>query len=252
MKKSLLSGVLGAALLGTVPSCGLAKAKANFEALGESVLVACQQGRYDDVYREASPAFRESATPEAFREYVDLRRRALGAFRRVRDWKGLTVQKTGGGPSIAQIAADVEYERGPAQVELEFREEGDGWRLGLLKIAFDEGLLEADPAALEPLARSLLDLYDASEFVALYARFSKPLQEAWPASKYETEIRTLRESTGKVQEATLGETKDEGGGKQRLHFTLTFENASGKAEIGFLDRQGEWLVIAFHLHRAAR
>jgi hypothetical protein len=151
--KSLLR-VLGIFALVTagVPGCGLVQAKAELEPLAVQVLVLCQDGRYEEVYRDAATAFRESTSLEAFRDYVELRRKALGAYRRTVKTKGFGVASSSGGPTTGRISFDVQYERGPAQAEFEFRKEGGAWRLGLLKIAFDEKLL-AEPEAGAPEAR---------------------------------------------------------------------------------------------------
>src|SRR5687767_4902477 len=138
-------GVLALVATG-VPGCGLVEAKAELEPLAVRVLVACQEGRYEEVYRDAATPFRESTSLEAFRDYVDLRRKALGAYRRTVKTTGIRVTSTGGGPTTGKISFDVEYERGPAQAEFEFRKEAGAWRLMLLKIAFDEKLIPAPDA----------------------------------------------------------------------------------------------------------
>jgi hypothetical protein len=252
--KSMLRvlGILALVAAGA-PGCGLVQAKSELEPLAMGVLIAVQEGRYEEVHRNAAPVFRESTSLEEFRAYAAVRRKALGAFRRIVKTGRVGLTANQGSPTLGQIAMDVEYERGPAQAEFEFRKEGEAWRLGMLKIAFDEKLLPGpEQAALEPLARELLGLYDASGFVALYDRFSKGLQEAWPAAKYEPEVRDLRAQTGKIVEATLRETKEEGAGKVRLLFDVRFESGTGEADLSFVWQAAEWHVIGFHLHKGQR
>lgn len=247
------SALLALALGAVVSGCGVVAAKEELEAQAEKVLVACEAERYEEVYREAAQAFRDSASFEEFRAYVEGRRKALGAFRRVSTSKGFHLKSASGSPTTGRISLDLEYERGPAQAELEFRKEDGAWRLGLLKVAFDEKLLpKEDRAALEPLAREILALYDAGSFVALYARFSKPLQAAWPAERYEPEIRDLHAKTGKVLEATLRETKDEADGKIRLLFDLRLDSGTGEAGVAFQWHAATWHVVGFHLHTTPR
>src|SRR5262245_1323640 len=69
-------------------------ASAKFEPYAEKVLVSCRDGKVDDVYRDASDAFRRDVTLEQFRAYMESRRRALGAYKSV-------VKNTGGGLSTS-------------------------------------------------------------------------------------------------------------------------------------------------------
>jgi hypothetical protein len=160
VKHALLAPVLVA--LAVTAGCGMFDAKEELEPLAAKVLTACEEGRYEDVYREASEVFRDSTTLEALREYVEPRRKVLGALRRVKETKKFGYHSSDS-QTTGKLSLDVEYERGPAQADFEFRKEGGTWRLSLLKLSFDEKLLpQPDQAALEPLARELLTLYDAA------------------------------------------------------------------------------------------
>jgi hypothetical protein len=254
MKKALMIiGVVAVLAIGAFVAFFLI-AKAELKPYAEQVVVACDEGRYEDVYKDAAPAFRESTSMQAFREYAEMRRKALGRFRRVGSTTGTAMSSSTSGPSTGEVSMDLEYENGTAKGQFQFLKDGDTWRLTHLKIAFDEKLMPGpDRAALEPLSRELLALYDRSEFVALYARFSEPLQEAWKAEEYEPQIRDLRAKTGRLVSATVRETKDEGGGKMRLSFDATFEAAgAGDATFGWVWANGQWNLLAFNLHVGPR
>lgn len=253
MKKVLM--VLGivfvVAVVAVVATCFAAKAK--LEPIAEAILRDLQAGQHEKVYAEAAPAFRASVTPEAFRAYVESRRKALGAYRGIRKATGGGFSTSSDGPTEGSISLEVDYEKGPATGELRFFKDGDAWRLANLKLSFAESLLPV-PARedLEPLARELLGLYDASSFVALYSRFSEPLKEAWKAEAYEKDVRGLRSKTGRVLASTLRETKDEAGGQVRLVFDVTYEAGAGEGDLLFAPGGGEWHLLGFRLRVGGR
>lgn len=251
MKIALIIIGIVVAVLIVVFVAVVAAAGAKFEPYAEAVLVSCRDGNVDDVYRKASDPFRRDVSLEKFREYVESRRVALGAFRKI-------VKKTGGGIStstgsgtIGTVSLRLAYEKAEADGEFKFLKEGDDWRLLSMQVAFDEALLpKADPARLEPLTRELLALYDAAQFTALYQRFSQPLKDAWKADAYEPQMRDLFAKAGKTTSATLRETKAEDGGKTRLLFDLQFENGPGDGAFAWVWDGTRWQIVGWNLHLA--
>lgn len=249
MKKVLVTvGVL--ALVGAAAIIVVAlRAAAKFEPYAERLLLACRDGKYEEVYRDASDGFRSTVPFDEFRDYMEGRRRALGTFQRI-------VERTGGGASTSSehgsrgsVSLRLAYEKGEADGEFTFAQQGDDWRLLGAKITFDERLLpKADRDALEPLARELFDLYGASQFTALYERFSRPLKEVWKAETYEPQIRDLFAKSGPVEGASLQETKDEAGERVRQRFDLTFARGPGDASLEWTWDGMRWQLVAFNLH----
>jgi hypothetical protein len=228
------------------------KAKRELGPLAERILVDCRDGKVDEVYAAASKAFRESTSLADFRRFVDIRAKALGPFKAVEATTGGGMG-TGTSGTSGSVQMRLAYERGTAEAEFQFVKEDDVWRLVHVKIPFDERLAPApDPADLEPRSRALLDLYGQSSFVALYARFSAPLQEAWKADVYEPQMRDLRAKTGAVLEATLRDAKDAGDGKTALTFDLRYENGPGRAVFTWFPALGEWHLVAFDLRAGDR
>ena len=253
MKKFLVVvGVLALVAVAAVVAAALFS-KAKLEPLAEKILTDVQAGKVDAVYADASAAFRKDVTLEGFRRYLDVRARALGAFQKVAKFTGGGVSTSTDTGTTGNVSMDLTYAKGPATGEFHFVKEDDVWRLLHLKIAFDEKLLPApDRAELEGRSRALLDLYSEAKFVALYDRFSKPLQEAWKPEQYEPQVRTLHTKAGRVVEAKLRDVKDGEQGKVVATFDVTFEKGPGDATLGWLARDGEWYLVAFDLHAGRR
>lgn len=253
MKKILI--VVGALALLAIAAVVVTAivAKDKFKPHAERVLADLEAGKEAEVYAGASAAFRKEISRETFHAYVAVRTRALGKFRRVAKATGGGISTSTDAGTVGSVSLDLEYERGPAEGTFQFVKEGDDWKLLGLKITFDEKLVPApDRAALEGRCRELLALFDASSFTALYAKFSRPLQDAWKAQTYEPQIRDLFAKTGPTTSATLRETKDEGDGRVRLTFDVEFAHGPGEATFGWAPAEGEWHLTAFDLHTGRR
>ena len=236
--------VVGIAIV--VVTCYVATSKLGPYA--EKFLAQCRDGKYEEAYANASKAFRDGTSLEAFRQYMEGRKRILGAFRRIAKTTGGGIATSTSSGTVGSVSAELEYEKGKAAGEFEFLDEGGSWRLLHVKITFDDALQPPpDRAALEPLSRDLLRLYQESAFVTLYQRFSRPLQDAWKSETYEPQIRDLRLKTGQVEEARLRETKKDGE-KIRVIFDVAFEKGRGEAAFAWVWVDSTWYLAGFDIH----
>ena len=236
MKKILL--VVALVVAGTIVAAVMAAlaAKDKFQPFAEKVLVDCQAGRETEVYQAASASFRGEVPLDEFRAYLDVRRRVLGGFRRVTKATGGGISASTKTGTIGSVQLALEYEKGPAAGEFQFQKEGEDWKLRHLKITYDPKLIPPpDRTTLEPLSRELIALYDAESFVALYARFSKPLQAVWKPDAYEPQIRAVFARAGRTRSVTLRGITGASAEKVEVEFDVTYVNGQGDAKF-------EWVV----------
>lgn len=251
-KLLMIVGGIALAAIAAIVVVGMI-AKDKFEPYAKTILTDCEAGAYDKVFAATSEGFKKATSLEQFRGYMDLRRRALGP------WKAIA-KTTGGGMSSStdagttgNVSMELTYERGPADAEFQFVKEGGDWKLLNLTIKFDAKLAPpADPTVLEKLSRDLLALYDAESFTALYARFSKPLQEAWKADAYDPQMKALHAKAGKVVEAEALPAEEPKEGRYERKFKVTFERGPGEASFGWMWGNAEWQLVGIDLHTGTR
>lgn len=247
----IVGGIVLAAIAAIVVVAMIAGKK--FEPYVESILKDCEAGAYDKVYAESSKAFQKSTSLEQFRGVMTGLRTSLGA------WKSIT-KRTGGGMSAStetgktgSVNLVLAYESGPADGEFKFVEEDGSWKLLGLHIKGEpKAAPPADPTVLEKMSRDLLALYDAASFTALYARFSKPLQEAWKADAYDPQMRALHAKAGKVVEAEALPAEEPKEGRYERKFKVTFERGPGEASFGWIWANAEWHLVGIDLHTGSR
>lgn len=253
MKKLLmiLGGLALAAVVAIVVVSMIAGKK--FEPYAESILKDCEAGGYEKVYLESSKAFQKSTTLEEFRGVMTGLKRSLGAWKSIQKRTGggmSTSTETGSTGSVNLVLA---YENGPADGEFQFVEEDGKWKLlGLHIQGNSKTPPPADPSVREKMSRDLLALYDAQSYTALYARFSKPLQDILKADAYDAQMRTLFAKAGKVVEAERLEAKEPKDGRYDVAFRLKFEHGSGEASFGWLWADAEWHLLAIDIHMDGR
>lgn len=228
-------------------------AKDKFEPYAKTFLTDCEAGAYDKVYAATSEGFKKATSLEQFRSFMEVRRRALGSWKAIKKVTGGGMGSSSDVGATGTVSLELTYERGPADAEFQFVKEGGDWKVQNVTIKFDEKLAPAaDPAPLEKMSRDLLTLYDAESFTALYARFSKPLQEAWKADEYEPQMRGVHAKAGKVVEARLLPMEGPKDGKYEVKFDVTFANGPGEATFGWQWANAEWNLVAVNLHTGPR
>lgn len=242
----VLAGIAAVVIVGFI-------AKDKFEPYAKTILTDCEAGAYDKVYAATADGFKKATTLEQFRGFMEVRRRALGAWKAIGKVTGGGMASSTSAGTTGNISMELTYERGPADAEFQFIKEGGDWKLLNMSIKFDEKLAPpADPSVLEKMSRDLLALYDAQSFTALYARFSKPLQEAWKADVYEPQMRDVHAKAGKVVEAKRLPAEEPKDGKYEVKFDVTFANGPGDATFGWQWANAEWNLVAVNFHTGPR
>ncbi|MHC5011968.1 MAG: hypothetical protein ACYTG6_13660 [Planctomycetota bacterium] len=248
MKKALLI-ILAVVVLGIAGFCALIVSTGKeLRPLAEKILVDCREGRVEDVYGNASEAFRQEETLERFAAYIASRRRTLGPFQRIVKTVGAGKSTSTGQGTRGNVNLELAYERANTRGEFTFVKEDGEWKLLGLKIFLPEDLTsEGDRGLLEPLSRELLDLFEQEKYVALYERFPPELKAEWPAEKFEADMRGFRARAGGVRDATLESIRDFEGIYVAVTFRVNFERAPGQYWLKFLWQGEEWTVFGFSL-----
>ncbi len=248
MKKFLVGLLVVALLVGIVIAAVVLFASAEFKPLAEKVLADCRDGKVEDVYAKASKAFKAESTLAQTKDVLAMWEKSLGAYKQVTKMTGAGTSASTSSATVGTVSLEIEYEKGTTTGEFRFVKEDGEWRLLSINVKIPEALQpKPDRAALEPLARDLVRLYDEKGFVALYDRFAPELREAWPAEKFQAEVPALREKTGKVVDVAAKPPVDAEDGKVRVDLDVTFENGKGTGSVKAIWRNLRWDVIAFSL-----
>jgi hypothetical protein len=220
-----------------------------FGPMAEKFLADWKAGKRAEVYAATAKEFRDVTSFEKLEAILQRLHDGLGEFRRV-------AKTTGGGMGAStstgrtgSVTNELEFEKGRAKGKFEFVKQDGEWRLVSFEIEPEKGVepTAADRSALEGKGRDLLRLYDESSFADLYARFSRPLQDAWKRQTYDEQVAALRAKTGKVTEATLRETKDSPEGGVATVFDLRFEAGPGEATFRWEWTGHTWALVGFQL-----
>jgi hypothetical protein len=194
-------------------------AKKTLGPVAEQFMQKIGQGKYDEAYNDASPAFKSSLTAAKFRGFCEENLAPLGSFQRLGDISGVSMRTSSGEGTTGELSAELVFEKGTVPGTFAFQKADGVWRVQHVKVdGLDKHKVPPDPAALEPAWKALFAAYDAADWERMHGMVIAAAADDIPTTLIKEKMSPVHDLCATFGSPVLKATDDQAVGVKELTF----------------------------------